>query len=138
MADTKYGDLIHTGLIRDIDHYTGVSILAHDGELDADCSMGYHCIANPMSFDRPHAHDFTEFLCFLGGDPTNVTDLGAEIEITLGEEKEVHKIDTSAVLTLPSGLLHCPIVFTKVTKPIVFLEISLTRIFKRPSDEENK
>ena len=130
MAESKYGNLILTGLIKDIPHYTGKSIVAHDGELNTDCSMGYHCITKPMSFDRPHAHDFAEMLCFIGGNPEDITDFGAEIEMTLGDEGEVHKINTTAVVAMPPGLKHCPIVFKKVTKPLVFLEISLTRIWK--------
>ena len=127
MTETKYGKYIKTELIRDIAHYTGQSILSHEGELDCECSMGYHCITKPMSFDHPH-------------DPTDITDFGAEIEVTLGEECEVHKITTPAVVAMPPGLLHCPIVFTKVEKPLVFLEISLTRIWKAsdppPSEKE--
>jgi len=130
MAETKYGKHILTGLIKDIPHYTGKSIVAHDGELDTECSIGYHCISKPMSFDHPHAHDFTELLCFIGGNPLDITDLGAEIEITLGEERETHQINTTAVVSLPPGLLHCPIVFKKVDKPLIFLEVSLTRIWK--------
>jgi hypothetical protein len=130
MAESKYGHLILTGLIKDIPHYTGKSIVAHDGELDTECSMGYHCISKPMSFDHPHSHDFTEMLCFIGGNPEDITDLGAEIEMTLGEEGEVHKINQTAVVAMPPGLKHCPIVFKKVTRPLVFLEISLTRIWK--------
>jgi hypothetical protein len=128
---TKYGKCIHTkDLIREIPHYGGKSILAHDGELDADCSIGYHCISKPMSFDFPHAHKFQEMLCFIGGNPEDITDFGAEIEFTLGGEK--HKITSPAVVSIPSGVKHCPIVLTKVTKPLVFLEISLTRIWKNP------
>ncbi len=111
-----------------IPHYTGKSIVAHNGELDADCSIGYHCISKPMSFDHPHSHDFPEMLCFIGGNPEDITNLGAEIEFTLGDEK--HVINTTAVVSIPSGLQHCPIVFTKVAKPLVFLEVSLTRIWK--------
>ncbi len=130
MADkTKYGQCIHTGdLIKKIPYYGGKSIVAHDGELDADCSIGYHCIAKPMSFDFPHAHKFPEMLCFIGGNPEDITDFGAEIEFTLGGEK--HVIKEPAVVSIPGGVKHCPIVFTKVTKPLVFLEISLTRIWK--------
>ncbi|MBN1567005.1 MAG: hypothetical protein JXA73_04105 [Acidobacteria bacterium] len=115
-------------LIREIPYYTGKSIVAHDGELNAECSMGYHCISKPISFDLPHSHDFEEMLCFIGGDPTNILDLGAEIEFTLGGEK--HSITKAAVVSIPKGLVHCPIVFRKVKKPIVFLEVSLTRIWK--------
>jgi len=129
MARTKYGNRILTKkLIREIAHYTGKSIVAHDGELDADCSLGYHCISKPMSFDHPHSHDFAEMLCFIGGDPRDITDFGAEIDFTLGGEK--HAINTPAVVSIPGGVIHCPIVFKKVEKPIVFLEISLTRVYK--------
>ncbi len=126
---TKYGKCIHTkDLIKKIPYYGGKSIVAHDGELDADCSIGYHCIAKPMSFDFPHAHKFPEMLCFIGGNPEDITDFGAKIEFTLGGEK--HLITEPAVVSIPGGVKHCPIVFKKVEKPLVFLEISLTRIWK--------
>jgi hypothetical protein len=126
---TKYGKRILTKkLIREIAHYTGKSIVAHDGELDADCSLGYHCISKPMSFDHPHSHDFPEMLCFIGGNPLDITDFGAEIEFTLGGE--THLITTPAVVSIPGGVTHCPIKIKKVTNPIIFMEVSLTRIWK--------
>jgi hypothetical protein len=128
---TRYGKRILTKkLIREIPHYGGKSILAHDGELDEDCSLGYHCISRPMSFDHPHSHDFPEMLCFIGGNPLDITDFGAEIEFTLGGE--THLITTPAVVSIPSGVTHCPIKIKKVSKPIIFMEISLTRIWKHP------
>lgn len=136
MAETKYGNLIHTDLIMDIDHYTGYSFLSHDGELDEDCSIGYHCITEPISFDKPHAHDFTELLFFLGGDPTDIRELGAEVEICLGEDEESHLLTKAGVVSIPSGLMHCPIRVRNVTKPIVFLEISLTRIYGSPTEKD--
>lgn len=127
MAKTKYGKHVKKDLIRKIPHYTGYSLLAHDGELDADCSIGYHCITKPINFDKPHAHNFVEILCFIGGNPEDIRDLGAEVEFCLGEEQEKHVIDTAAVVSIPAGLVHCPIKIKNVKKPIVFLEISLTR-----------
>ncbi len=125
----KYAEHVLTKeLIREIPYYTGKSLVAHDGELNADCSMAYHCISKPISFDEPHSHDFEEMLCFIGGDPTNIMDLGAEIEFTLGGEK--HVIKYPAVVSIPKGLVHCPIVIKKVKRPFVFLEISLTRIWR--------
>jgi hypothetical protein len=129
MTESKYGKCIKTTeLVRDIPHYTGKSLVAHNGELDADCSIGYHCISSPFSFDNPHSHKFPEILCFIGSNPEDVTDLGAEIEFTIGGEK--HLINTSAVVSIPPKVKHCPIKFTKVEKPVMFLEISLTRIWK--------
>ncbi|UCD08663.1 MAG: hypothetical protein JSU79_09920 [Dehalococcoidales bacterium] len=139
MADTKYGNLIHsTELIRDIPHYTGYSMLSHEGELNEDCSIGYHCVSEPICFERPHAHDFVELLFFLGGDPTDIRDLGAEVEITLGEEQEKHLLTTAGVVSIPAGLTHCPIDIRNVTKPIVFLEVSLTRVYKPDAGNEDE
>ncbi len=136
MSKKKYAKHVLTKkLIREIPYYTGKSIVAHDGELDTDCSIGYHCISKPISFDEPHSHNFQEMLCFIGGNPTNIMDLGAEIEFYLNGEK--HLITKPAVVSIPKGLIHCPIIIRKVKKPIVFLEISLTRIW-RPAGSRNQ
>jgi hypothetical protein len=128
LAETKYGKHILKDVIKAPEGgLMGYSVIAHEGELDVDCSMGYHCISEPTEFDRPHAHEFAEILCFLGGNPKDIRDLGAEVEICLGEEQEKHIIDTAAVVSIPAGLMHCPLIIKKVTKPFVFLEISLTR-----------
>lgn len=127
MAETKYGKHILKDVIKAPEGgFMGYSVIAHEGELDVDCSMGYHCISEPTEFDRPHAHEFAEILCFLGGNPKDIRDLGAEVEIYLGEEQEKHVINTAAVVSIPAGLMHCPLIIKKVTKPFVFLEISLT------------
>jgi hypothetical protein len=128
LAETKYGKHILKDVIKAPEGgLMGYSVIAHEGELNVDCSMGYHCISEPIEFDRPHAHEFAEILCFLGGNPKDIRDLGAEVEICLGEEQEKHIIDTAAVVSIPAGLMHCPLIIKKVTKPFVFLEISLTR-----------
>jgi hypothetical protein len=131
MPRTKYGKRIKTKeLVAEIPYYFGKSLVAHNGELDADCCIGYHHISKKMSFDAPHAHEFAEMLCFIGADPKDITDLGAEIEFTLGGEK--HLIKTAAVVSIPPNVEHCPIVFKKVDKPLVFMEISLTRNWPKP------
>jgi len=127
LAETKYGKHILKDVIKEPEgSFISYSVMAHEGELDVDCSMGYHCISEPTEFDRPHAHEFAEIICFLGGDPTDIRDLGAEVEICLGEEQEKHIIDTAAVVSIPAGLVHCPLIIRNVTKPFVFLEVSLT------------
>jgi hypothetical protein len=130
MADkTKYGKCFHSKDISvRIPYYGGPSLVSHKGELDADCSIGYHCIAKDMSFDEPHSHPFPEMLCFIGGDPEDINDFGAEVEFTIGGE--THKITKSTVVSIPGDVDHCPIKIKKVTKPIIFLEVSLTRIWK--------
>jgi hypothetical protein len=129
VAKTKYGKCFHSKDINvRIPYYGGPSLVAHKGELDADVSVGYHCIAKDMSFDEPHSHPFEELLCFIGGNPEDINELGAEVAFTIGGE--THKVTKPTVVSIPGNVDHCPIKITKVTKPFIFLEVSLTRIWK--------
>ena len=132
MAETKYGQYIIKDVIKESPNNANYMIMAHEGELKVDCSMGYHCVTKEILYDRPHAHDFTEVLCFLGTDPTDIRKLGAEVEICLGEEGEKHVIDTAAVVAMPAGLIHCPLHIKNIKEPIVFLEITLTPEYGPP------
>jgi hypothetical protein len=138
VAKAKYAQYIKKGLLKEIAHYTGHSLLAHKGELNVDCSLGYHCIAKPITFDFTHCHDFPEMLCFIGGNPLDITDIGADIEVCLGEEKEKHKVTGPAVVSIPAGMMHCPITIKNVTRPFVFLEISLNRTYDVPRKKDEK
>jgi hypothetical protein len=131
---TKFGKyIISTELYRQIAHYTGTSLVAHNGELQSDVSIGYHCLAKPISFDKPHSHNFQEILCFIGGNPLDITDFDAVVEYTIGDEK--HVIKQPACVSMPPGQQHCPISIKNVSveKPIVFLEISLSRTYGAPA-----
>ena len=74
-----------------------------------------------------HAHPFDECLLFAGLDYDNPNDLGAEIEIAMGDGdgKEIHVFDTPTVVIAPAGLVHCPLITRKVDKPYSFSAISL-------------
>ena len=129
-VDTKYGKyVLTTELYKKIEHYTGTSLVARDGKLQGDVSMCYHCLAKPISFDMTHSHDFEETLCFIGGNPLDITDFDAVIEYTIDGEK--HVLTKSGCVTMPPGIPHCPITVKNVSpeKPIVFLEISLSSTY---------
>ena len=53
-------------------------------------SVGYQCVTETGKAAAHTTHDFSETLCFIGGDPRNIKDFGAEITITLGDEMEEH------------------------------------------------
>ena len=90
-------------------------------------NMGFHMYW--QTIDKPfvmapesHRHDFPQFLYFLGGDVTNLTDLGGVIEFTLSEDgktMEKHIITKATMIYIRPGLFHNPMVFKKVTKPIL-------------------
>jgi hypothetical protein len=66
--------------------------------------------------DRPHVHDTDEIIGFFGNDAANPYDLGGEVEIWLEDEK--HVINRSAMIFVPAGMPHCPLVITRVDRPI--------------------
>jgi hypothetical protein len=131
---TKFGKYVITKqLYKQIAHYTGTSLVAHNGELQADVSFGYHCLAKPINFDKPHSHNFQEILCFAGGNPLDITDFDAIVEYTIGDEK--HVLNGPGCVSMPPGQQHCPISVKNVSpqKPIVFMEISLSRAYGTPT-----
>jgi len=69
-----------------------------------------------------HRHAVAEFLYFIGGDPMNFNEFGAEVEFTLGEGKdaEIHIITNTTWVYVPANLMHCPLNFKRVDKPIMF------------------
>jgi len=121
---SKYSKCIVTDLFKKIDYYTGSSFVAHNGELGGNITMDYHCVTKPKLFDMTHSHDFQEVLCFMGGNPLDITDFGAEVEIQLGPEHEKHVITKASCISIPPNLPHCPLNIKRVDKPIIFLEIS--------------
>jgi hypothetical protein len=69
---------------------------------------------------NPHAHPHAEILGFFSMDP-NSNDLGAEVEMAMGEELERVVMTRSTLLFLPPDMIHSPLVFRNVVKPFIFL-----------------
>ncbi len=90
-------------------------------------SMAWRYIKKPMLFDRiPHSHKFDEFLCFLGGNLEDIFDFDATIELSMGKEGEVCLIEKATVVYIPAGLVHTPLTFKRIAKPVLFHPIALT------------
>lgn len=66
---------------------------------------------------KAHTHPFDEILIFIGSDPNDIHNLGAEIEIDLGEQHERHIFNTSTLVVFPKGLVHGPVVTRWVDRP---------------------
>jgi hypothetical protein len=65
---------------------------------------------------EPHTHDYDEVIAFFGTDLNDPHDLGAEVELWLGDEK--HIITKSSLVFVPAGLKHCPLTFLRVDRPV--------------------
>jgi hypothetical protein len=89
-------------------------------------SWGFYTGLGPWhtapGFD-PHVHEGDEFLVFVGLDPKRPDYLGAQIELHMGDQEEVHMIDSPSVAICPALFTHAPIITKKVDKPYVFFLI---------------
>ena len=63
-----------------------------------------------------HKHDVDEIIGFFGNDSNNPYDLGGEIEFWLEDEKQI--ITKSAMIFVPAGMKHCPLIIRRVDSPI--------------------
>ena len=63
-----------------------------------------------------HTHNFTEVLGFFGFNYDNIQDLGAEIEITIDDEKNI--LDRSFSACIPAGVQHGPVIIRNIKCPI--------------------
>ena len=77
---------------------------------------------------KPHVHPYDEAVFFIGSDPNHLDDLGAEVEVSIGElgHEEKHTFNKPSVLIAPKGLYHCPIVTNSIKTPYVCMAVSLT------------
>jgi hypothetical protein len=64
----------------------------------------------------PHSHKYDEVIAFFGTNHDDPYDLGAEVELWLGDEK--HIIKKTSLVFIPAGLKHCPLVFLRVDRPV--------------------
>jgi hypothetical protein len=78
-------------------------------------------------------HPYDECLVFAGTDNTDITYLGAEISVELGEEREEHVFKVPSVVIIPRGMPHGPVTVKKVDKPIVHYHIGLAAGYKAES-----
>jgi len=119
MAAAKYGKYVVRRPVN-IDKFGPEIRFSGEEHYGSDFSLMFFHISKPVLMeDSPHSHDFDMYLYFLG--LNDMGDLGAEIEMGLGEEQEIHTITTPASVYVPKGLIHCPLHFKRVDKPILFV-----------------
>jgi hypothetical protein len=72
----------------------------------------------------PHSHQAPELLFHIGTNPEDPTDLGAELEITIGEEMEKHVITKTTIIFIPANVLHGPFRPVSIQRPFIFLQVN--------------
>ena len=133
MAITKYGKYVIRKPVKPPEPWASIDYI---GETDYKSNITFFFIQvrEPCTMeDSPHTHDFDMYLHFLSFDPEHMDELGAEIEIGLGKEQEIHVITTPASVYVPKGLIHCPLIFKRVDKPLLFVHTTIaSKYYKKP------
>jgi hypothetical protein len=130
---SKYAKYVLPAPIRNlaIPGYRWDSVYGHQRETGADCTLCFHYITDTFEEGPPHKHDAHQIMCFVGSDLKDISDFDAEIEIALGDEGEIQTITKPSIVSIPPGLMHCPLRFKRLGKPVIFIEIVLAGSYQR-------
>ena len=76
----------------------------------------------------PHKHEYEEIFLFLGTDPQDTGNLGAEVEFWLGQGDEREKVvlNTSSAVYVAPGVVHFPQIWENVKRPVMLMIIMPT------------
>jgi hypothetical protein len=138
MSESKYGKYVITDLVlpeekkkieADYSKYAKRILWMDENVVEGAFHMNTAWFLNAAETleDKPHVHDTDEIIGFFGNDPRNPYDLGAEIEIWLEDEKQV--ITKSALLFVPAGMKHCPLILKRVDRPIFHFTTVTGRLY---------
>jgi hypothetical protein len=137
MARTKeYAHLVKTMIVRETPAglYSEPRIWMEGKDIEgfnAHFSYGFikrPCVCHPL--EGSLIHPFNELLVFVGYQNWDILQLGAEISIELGEEREEHVFDRPSVVVIPRGIPHGPVRVRKLDNPIVHYSIGLSPEYK--------
>jgi hypothetical protein len=81
---------------------------------------------------EPHVHDHDEVVYFIGSDPKDIGDLGAEVNFKIGPkgQEEDHIFSVPTAVVIPKGVWHCPMYTLKFQKPFLCMAVSLTEKYE--------
>jgi hypothetical protein len=132
---TKYSKYLITKPVA-IGGYGPEFVYTGEREYKSNFTIMFLRITAPTLMEEyPHSHDFDMYLYFMSFDPDNMGELGADIEIGLGEEREVHKITAPTTVYIPTGMIHCPLEFKRVDKPVLFVHCTLASKYVKEPDK---
>ena len=121
MDEKKYENLIITDLNTKKDHigtllYSLDEKVFKDIPFFTDAAWIWPKSEKIVMEEKSHSHQFDEIVTLFGSDPENPRDLYGEVEFWLGDEK--YTITQSCIIYVPKGVVHCPIIFHRVERPI--------------------
>jgi hypothetical protein len=92
------------------------------------------CVIGNGTGPRAHRHNYEEIFLFLGTNPEDTTDLGAEVDFWVGEGDEREKVTftTSSSIYIPPNVVHFPQVWRNVVRPVITVVIMPSSNRRKP------
>lgn len=135
MVETKYGKYIQTEPLGKSIYPPHSNMLLYTLATEGlNFSLRYTHISEPFEMETPHKHDHDQLLCFVG-DGINMKDFDADIELYLGEEQEKHIINKTTIVFVPKGLVHTPLIWKRIGKPVLFINCVFSADYAQVRDK---
>jgi len=103
-------------------HILGINSRLVEGAIMMNCSWVL-AGEDPGKMDA-HVHPYPEIIGFIGTNPDDLNDLGAEAEIWMDDEKYI--FNTSFLVYVPPGLRHCPLIVRDIKRAVFHFDLQLT------------
>jgi hypothetical protein len=103
----KKNDLMKYVLAPDILQYKDLQVFDFHGKDARGFDFGVRLSsaeALPLMDEMPAAVDADRVNMYAGSDPKDILKIDTEIEVTMGKEKEVHKITAATMTYVPKGV----------------------------------
>lgn len=103
-------------------HILGINSRRIEGAITMNCSWMF-AGEDPGKMDS-HTHPYPEIIGFVGTNPDDLHDLGAEAEMWMDDEKYV--LTKSFLVYVPSRLRHCPLIVRNIKRPVFHFDLQIT------------
>jgi hypothetical protein len=103
-------------------HILGINHKKIEGAITMNCS--WMLAGEDAGQMDGHTHPYPEIIGFVGTNPDDLHDLGAEAEIWMDDEKYV--LTESFLVYVPPNLKHCPLTVRNIKRPVFHFDLQLT------------
>jgi hypothetical protein len=130
MAATKFAHLIKSFTFKDRGPGLCRQGTELNGELlgyDVNIQYGAYWAAGRMgkALHEAEVHDFDQVMVWMGTDTYDLGYLGAEVELSLGPDRETHMITTSTAVAVPKGTPHLPATIGRMDDRFIYMTVSM-------------
>lgn len=103
-------------------HILGLNSKLLEGAFIVNCCWMF--ASEDPGYMAAHTHPYDEVIGFIGTDPDDTNNLGAEAEIWMDDEKYVTQ--KSCIIYVPKGLKHCPLTVRDIKRPVFHFDIQIS------------